>query len=644
MIGVCITLKLSMADNYTNSMGGLGGMSAGQADAQMQANFKQTQEQSINTLKSMVNVKEGADGKTHFLGFTVPNEFSSTLRLAANILPNYVDRFVRGGIYDHASKAMDSLNARFKFSSNPRIGQKAGLTATAAMSGLLVGLQPISDVIHGVRERGRERDAIEKSLEIIKENYEASYADNEVIKTAMERTNETLKLGLKQAAAQMPTVLLNGFLAVGSYKDFAKVQEGKQRSKEILKEATSEAKKDNNWNEVLSSKLKDKQEFEKVKAEYLEKGLSETEIAEAREKFLADEQRKRERREEHLFAEEKSVVNPKQEGQIDEAAKMVALSATGGFSEFLSRKAAKDSKERKPCAYELITELQDKINSGSVSGRSDITEDVIAIFNQNEIDRGRSGIGAAMLEKLRPLAERIGEVVAHGELDPLSLVNFVGEGKVVNRRRFVKEEQLEKIIDEQRAVFGSHEKTPLDEFLADFQNPTMILQAVKDNLHSLEGREKAVFASLFSDDVLLASGIAKKEIAQLRKDGHDQMFEFIKSSALELAKKDPEELKSYGLSDKQIEAVAALNELLISGNEKEVKSTVDRGGEAISAIRMARLEEQAKGGGPDAKKYWTDKIRQKVQIPTPDKTADMSAVEKLSAARGGEGVENQLGA
>ncbi len=287
-------------------------------------------------------------------------------------------------------------------------------------------------------------------------------------------------------------------------------------------------------------------------------------------------------------------------------------------------------------------ELQDKINSGAVSGRSDITDDIIAIFNQNEIDRGRSGIGVAMLEKLRPLAERIGEVVAHGELDPLALVNFVGEGKVINKRRFVKEEQLEKIIDEQRAVFGSHEKTPLDEFLADFQNPTMILQAVKDNLHSLEGREKAVFASLFSDDVLLASGIAKKEIAQLRKDGHDQMFEFIKSSTLELAKKDSEELKSYGLSDKQIEAVTALNELLISGNEKEVKSTVDRGGEAISAIRMARLEEQAKNGA--GAKYWADKIRKKVQIPVPEKTADMSAVEKLSATRGGEGVENQLGA
>ena len=114
---------------------------------------------------------------------------------------------------------------------------------------------------------------------------------------------------------------------------------------------------------------------------------------------------------------------------------------------------------------------------------------------------------------------RIAEVIGNQELDPLVLVNLVGEGKVVNSRRFVKDEQLEDILDKQRKIFSQHEKTPLDEFLADFQNPTIVLAAIKQNIQTLTGKEKALFASLFSDDVLLHCGVNKRDIQPLRAQG-----------------------------------------------------------------------------------------------------------------------------
>jgi hypothetical protein len=261
---------------------------------------------------------------------------------------------------------------------------------------------------------------------------------------------------------------------------------------------------------------------------------------------------------------------------------------------------------------------------------SNITSQIVEIFQQNEKDRGRSGVGAALLEKLQPLAERIGEVIANRELDPLALVNLVGEGKIVNKRRFVKTEQLEELIDSQRKIFGSHEKTPMDEFLADFQSPKLIMQAIKENLKTLEGKDKAVFASMLSDDVLLSAGIKKKEILPLRAQAHDLMCDFVKSSTVELAKKTPEELKAKGLSEKQIESVNNLNELIVSGNDKDAKSSICRGDEVVGAVRNAKLHEQVMDGKGNAP--WTHVIKKKTPVVV-EKSPDISAAERVVTGR-----------
>jgi hypothetical protein len=213
-------------------------------------------------------------------------------------------------------------------------------------------------------------------------------------------------------------------------------------------------------------------------------------------------------------------------------------------------------------------------------------------------------------------------------------VNLVGDGKVVNKRRFISAEQVEELIDSQRKVFGSHDnKTPVDEFLADFQNPKMIMQAIKENLKTLEGNEKAVFASMLPDDVLLGSGVKKKEIKELRGRGQDFMCDFVKSSAVELAQKKPEELKAGGLSEKQIEAVNNLNELMASGDDKAVKSAIcSQGNYVVNAVRNAKLAEQIALGGKDGKMLWSTKVQPKPNSVV-EKPAEVSMVEAVKAGR-----------
>jgi hypothetical protein len=307
----------------------------------------------------------------------------------------------------------------------------------------------------------------------------------------------------------------------------------------------------------------------------------------------------------------------------------------------LQRKIFKDNDAdfSKPTAYSMIMELKRNIDAG-YGGRSDIANQVIQIFQQNEVDRGRIAFGDKLLPKLAPLTERIGEVIASGELDPISLVNLVGKGDVIKKdnngnRRFITSEQLEIAIDEQRKNFGNREKTSLEELLANFQNPKIVGQAIKDNLRNLQGDDRAIFAALLSDDVLLKSGVKRKELPDLRARGCDVTCEFIKSVAVELAQKSPEELKAKGLSEKEIEAVSSFKELVYSGDKKAVISAIRSTGEdGTNQIKSAVLT----SGLNDKNFSWSAAIKSTKKDITKKEPAT-SMVEAVSNSKqNGNGV------
>ncbi len=605
------------------------GMTPEQLAAKMQQDLAQTQNNNAAQLASMGAVQE-KDGKKYWMGIEVPPEMVGTLQYAGTVLPTVINDWTRGGAYDGASAVFNKLNKEFKISSDAMAGHKAGLAAAATISALLVGLQPISEIAQSARERVRQRKAIKANLSAVLEGKPSAYENNEVIKTAMERTNAILGAGFRQAAGEIPTVALNGYYALQSHKEMAAERAGAAK-KNIASDTSSAGIKAGN--DDFAQKLK----TEKQMRADLDRKLVRAGYTNDRERAGIVNRRIEEvRREERLKQEAKYKTPEEKKKAIDETGRLFPLLGVGILSSFakhaLSKGDAEDAK--KTTAYNLIMELQEKINSGHVSENSNLTEQVMDIFQQNEIDRGRSGIGPVLQEKLEPLAKRIGEVIAKKELDAIALVNLVGEGKVMNKRRFVDADRLEELLDEQRKVFGGHEKTPLDEFLADFQSPKLVIAAIKDNLKTLEGKDRAIFAAMFSDDVLIGAGVSKKDIPALRSAGHDAMCEFVKARTIELAQKTPEELKASGLSDKQIEAINTLNEQITQGDDKKIKTSLDGDGGVVGAVRNVFLEKQLKEGkGKGGKAFWTEIINKKAPLAIAPKPDDISKAEAIKNER-----------
>ncbi len=601
-----------MSDNYTN--GGSGSYAVEQA----RHDFEQNKESSISKLANFSTVQE-ENGKHYWMGMEVAPDVAPLLVHATSGLPALVNDALNGGVYKYANKLHETLGKQLGGKVDSLASHNFGLKAAAGAMALLIGAQPIMEVSQSVKNRTSARKEIRKNLGIIIETND-HYSDNEVIQTAMERTQKVMMAGLRNAAAQLPTVLANGYFAFGNHKLFAKEKTDAFAIKS--ESANIAANPKSAMEEFVRQSASDHKEIKELAAKH---GIPEG--SREYDKLVDGWERKVGGLEEHA-------ANHDDVGfKADSTTQQLVVGGALVGNILAKRQVSKHNDEdlAKPTAYRLILDLRDQINNGDISKGADITSQIVEIFQQNEIDRKRPPIGEALMERFNPLAERIAEVVSNRELDVLSLVNLVGEGKIVNKRRFINTDQVEELIDSQRKVFGSHEKTPVDEFLADFQNPKMIMQAIKENLKNLDGNEKAVFASMFSDDVLLSAGVKKKDILPLRTRGHDFMCDFVKSSAAELAKKKPEELKAGGLSEKQIEAIGSFNELMASGDDKAVKSAIcSPDNNVVRAVRNAKLEEQIAGGA--GRKSWTQMIKPKPNVAS-EKPIEVSRVESVKAGR-----------
>lgn len=601
-----------MSENF-----GISGLSA-EAAERAKRSFEETRENSIEKLASFSSVKQDEDGHYSWMGIKVPNELAGTLQYAASVLPNYVNNFLREGVYDAATSFLPKFNKQFNIKTTEAATRKFGLGAAATVAGALIAAQPISEVVHSVRQRSKDRSRIRQAISAIIETNKG-YKDNEVIKTAMEHANKTMVYGFKHAASEFPTVMLNGYYARESHRELVKDVEYKSR----FSNASGSGSNDD-FKGMMSEKLKQRKADKRV-LKRLEKQYPNEDLNQLYKEHLEDQKARA-----HSDYESRSD-KPK---NTDETNKLLAINLAGGANVFIKSMVAKsrEADNKNPSAYERIIDLQEKINNGNIPKGSDIRQEIAEIFQQNEVDRGRPTIGPALMEKFNPLIERIAEVISNRELDAISLVTLVGDGKIVNKRRFVNDEKLNEIIDSQRKVFSLQEKTPLDEFLADFQNPKMVMQSIKETMKSLDGDAKAVFISMLPTEAVIAAGVKKKEIPSWITRGHDYMAEFVKTQTVELAKKTPEELKAKGLSEKNIEAINNLNELINEGNEKGIKSAIaSTDNSVVSAVRTAGLNSQLHGD----KMYWTKVITPKKQTIIKEKPADTTMVEAIKAKSAG---------
>jgi len=590
---------------------------------QAEKNFAKTQEESTKNLIASTSVTKDDKGQYHWMGMEVSEEMLPMLQYFASVAPQYLSDFLKSGVYDNSLKLFNKLNNEMKFTTAADAGHKAGLAGAATMTGLLIGLQPITEVVQSINLRDKKRTEIFKSLtDVMATN--GDYKHNEVIQTALERSNRIFSDGVRRAFAELPTVAVNAIFAFSSHKELSAEKSKEFQVKQIMSGSTTidghldELKKEaERLKDLEATKRKWFKKFETGKLDAEKNPLykeSDPKYIAAKKAWDSDEKKKTDEAKAKLKAEATGKAGEKPKETSAEM-KMLGINAAAMFTQMLKSKFKKESADasKNQTAYELIIKLNADFENGHISQGSNITKRIIDIFKANEKDRGRADIGSVLVAKFEPLAKRIGAVISNGELTPLALVNLVGEGEVINHRRFVSEDDLEQIINKQRSIFSSHDKTSLEDFLADFTKPEAIVAVIKDSLKELKGKDRAVLASLLPDDVLFNIGIKKDEVLALRRAGHEEMYEFLKKEIVNLSQETEEDLEKRGLSKEQVSAIKAAAEKIEKGDEKDIRQIIegskdDKNNIVVSTVRKIELEEQI-SEPVKADCYWATKIK-----------------------------------
>lgn len=577
----------------------IAGMTKPPTEADALRNLQQTQNNAANGIISATQVKIDKDtGKGYVLGMELSPEAANIANYVVSLAPSYLNDFLKDGAYAHSKKAFEYAVDKLKIEDiSHNSSHNFGLKSALAVSGLLIGFQPLMEVVHSVGQEVKKKSAIKEQMADVIASNGGNWKDNEVIKTAMEKADSLMWDGVKGAVAMLPTVFMNGMYALQGHKELTA-----KKNEEFFGNLANSSHK----NSVKTSAEFAWEEEQKLKAkrkEFIDKKLEANQEGNTEDfgKFFDQhhQQELDDKRAERL-ARASSTQIPVQENTDS---KLLALNLAGMGNVVLGQALKKSEDAKAPTAYSMILKLQDKFANGDIFGGASLTKNIIDIIQQNEKERGRSAIGKVLLEKLEPLAERIGEVIARGEIEPLALIDLVGGGKIVKNRVFVSEDKLEEILDVERKTFGTHQKTSYEEFLADFQNPDKIMKIISDNLKTLTGDEKALFATLLSEDVLLRAGVSKKDIQPLREQGHDFTYDFMIKQTQELAQHKPEELKEkYSISEQEIKGIMNLNKLIEAGKQEEVKSEIDSGKFTKSVIATS-LQEMATIG-----KTWAEKV------------------------------------
>ena len=602
-----------MSDNKTNSSSGgkpIQGLDLGKEASRL---LEEQQKASAASVNNLVSVHKEDDGKTYWLGIEVSPEMAPLLATVTSGIQPFISGALGKKSYDLGENLFTKFNHEFKFTENPLASHKFGLGMAAAAVGTLIAIQPTMEVVQAIKKKNEQKQAILENLAPIVDSNKDGYKNNEVIKTALEKTHKTMVQGFKHAAGELPAVIANGYFAVHDHKALA-IEKTLKAEAALPKDTSKDA-----LIKFTQAKLEEERDLALVKKDFvrLNKGKK-TPDGKKEEKDWENyfDKIQNERKE---TEKQKEIHGSKNDGEakiagVDINVKQFVGTGAALVSAFVKQGISKNNKDekKKPCAYELIMQLQGKFGNGDIRKGTDLSKQVMEAFQQNELDRGRPKFGEVLVEKLEPLTKRIAEVISNGELEPLSLVNFVGDGRVSNKRHFVSLDDLEKLIDDQRKFFGSNEKKPLDELLANFADPKLLMAGIKSTLQSLQGMERAMFAALLPKSALQASGLSDEEILPLLTQGHDGIYEVVKNQAQILAQKTDEELKEQEFSEKQIKSIKSLNELISKGAEKEkdVKAAIEGSdSKATDAVRAELLKGMI--ATTDKAGYWTAKFAER---------------------------------
>lgn len=163
----------------------------------------------------------------------------------------------------------------------------------------------------------------------------------------------------------------------------------------------------------------------------------------------------------------------------------------------------------------------------------------------------REGLRDELAAAVKPIAESI----RNGDISAMELIHLVGEGKIVQRhgRVIASVEEIKDAIhqgDASHAANYFHESAEQHYAKASYNR-----EELKKALSGLEGEQRRVFASLFSDEVLADAGMKKAEIKEMHEQSANDNGQRFAEVVVGTESQGEAALKEAGSSHKEIEVL-----------------------------------------------------------------------------------------
>ena len=234
------------------------------------------------------------------------------------------------------------------------------------------------------------------------------------------------------------------------------------------------------------------------------------------------------------------------------------------------------SKQLQPySALEMILELNAQVSSSpnarafqepksfqSPHGHREqcsLEEYLMRIFIQHQKDMAdispnHTEIRDALREDLAAAVKPIAAAIHKGDMNVMSLVRMVGEGKIIKKqgRGIASPDEVKTLIQKDAPKQSTFVQVDPAEY---YKDAAFTRAQLKSALKSLEGDERYTFAAMFPDAVLAEAGMSKKEIHAMRAATLKHYDATLADIIVGLNSKSDEVLKQEGLAENEIKVI-----------------------------------------------------------------------------------------
>lgn len=157
----------------------------------------------------------------------------------------------------------------------------------------------------------------------------------------------------------------------------------------------------------------------------------------------------------------------------------------------------------------------------------------------------------ALKEDLSTIAHPIAEAIRSGDLSAMTLIRWVGEGKLIKNhgRSVVGVAEVEALLDRAEK---KPQPVPAVNSKDYYTEASFNKEDLRTALGSLKGEERLSFAAMFPDSILQEAGIAEGEIKSIREATLKNYDHMLAQAVAGLAAKSDDDLTREGLAKNEI--------------------------------------------------------------------------------------------